>query len=484
MDVTLVSATEQARLVASGKISATELLDAVLARHLATDEAINAVVMSRIDEARQAARLADEAIAQGRSCGPLHGVPVTVKEVFDWVGAPSTWGDPALADHRPTRNAVAVDRLIVAGAVVWGKTNVPLNLGDWQTFNTVYGTTNNPWDVTRTPGGSSGGSAAAVALGVAGLEIGSDIGGSIRFPAHYCGVLGHKPSFGFVSQSGHTNPRQAADVDINVCGPLARSAEDLALATTLLSDRHLQPEPRQTLADFTIGVMLENPCGGEQDTEMTAVIEAALAQLRAAGLQMTDRGPDLDHPHAQHVYRLLNHAATAQVDGNDADEANAQRYDAGARDQAAIAGKGAELSHLEWLELANQRAAVRSAWQRYFHDVDVLLAPVSASAAPPHQTDRPFAQQTIPINGHDVAIEDQWFWAGIASGSYLPSTVVPVGRVGAGGGLPVGVQLLAPFGHDLRGIRLAALIERELGGFVPPPLATNMADSGSKTRLS
>ena len=188
MDVTLRSAREQARLIREGEMSARELLDAVLDRYQRHNPAVNAVVVTRIDQARSRAAEADAALARGDVWGPLHGVPMTIKEVFDWVGTPSTWGWPELADYRPDHNAVAVDRLLAAGAVIYGKTNVPIHLSDWQSYNDIHGATNNPWDLSRTPGGSSGGSAAALATGMAGLELGSDIGASIRNPAHYSGV--------------------------------------------------------------------------------------------------------------------------------------------------------------------------------------------------------------------------------------------------------------------------------------------------------
>lgn len=450
MDVTLLPAHEQARLVAAGQIGALELLEASVQRYEDLDAQLNAVVVERIDDARKRARAADQQVVDGAPLGPFHGVPVTVKDVIDWVGTPSTWGDPAHANYHPARNAVVLDRLLGAGAIVWGKTNVPLKLGDWQTYNDIYGQTNNPWDLERTPGGSSGGSAVSLAVGYAGLEIGSDIGGSIRFPAHYCGVFGHKPSFGAVSADGHTYPGQPAEVDINVVGPLARSARDLGAAMRLLSDRVLPEEPRSKLADFRVGVMLDHPYGGEQDEQMTAVLRGAIANLEAAGLTAVTADTGIDHAKAQQNYLMLNFAATSLVDDHPSHLHEA------------------EMSHREWIRLDNERERLRQRWASYFDTVDVLLCPVTASAAPPHQTEVPFPEQMIPINGRPVSVIDQWLWAGIASGVYLPATAVPVGQTPAG--LPVGLQVLAPFGHDLRGIAIAALIEEHLGGYRAPPL--------------
>lgn len=446
MDVTLLPAHEQARLIAARDLSAVELFAAVVDRYESVNPTVNAVVVERIDQARIQAERADSAVVSGDELGVFHGVPMTVKEVIDWVGTPSTWGDPAHANYLPERNAVVVDRLLSQGAILWGKTNVPLMLGEWQSHNLIYGRTNSPYDVALTPGGSSGGSAASLAVGLAALEVGSDIGGSIRFPSHYCGVFGHKPSFGAVSAAGHTFPGHPAEVDINVVGPMARSAHDLDTAMRLFSDRILVQEDRTQLREFTVGVVLDNPLGGEQDDAMTQVIAAAIEDLVGQGLRVTV-APPIDHERAQRNYLMMNWAATALVE---------------------YAEEAEQLSHAMWLQLANERERLRQQWADYFEKVDLLLCPVAASTAPPHQTDRPFMDQTIPVNGRTVSAQEQWIWAGIASGVYLPSTAVPVGRTDVG--LPVGMQVIAPYGHDLRSIRFAHLVERELGGYVPPPL--------------
>lgn len=449
MEPTLLPAHEQARMVATRELSAVELLDETAAQYQRVNPLINAVVVERIDAARELAAAADQAVIDGHPTGPFHGVPVTVKEVMDWVGTPSTWGDPRHADYQPTRNAETVKRLLASGAVLWGKTNVPLVLGEWQTFNEVYGRTNNPFDLDRTPGGSSGGSAAALATGLAALEIGSDIGGSIRFPAHCCGVFGHKPSFGMVSAAGHEYPGQQAAADINVVGPLARSARDLDAAMRLFADRMLVSEERTHARDFTVGVMLQNPCGGEQDDEMTAVLHAAVETLVGAGMQVSTRPHPVNFRQSQRNYLRLNYAAQLLLGDEPAPDHTA-------------------MPHATWIELANERERIRRGWADYFEHVDLVLCPVMACAAPPHQTDVPFPDQTIPVNGRMVTNFDQWFWAGIASGTYLPATVAPVGQTADG--LPVGLQIVAPFDHDLRSIRFAGLVESMLGGFRPPAI--------------
>ncbi|MGY9071973.1 MAG: amidase family protein [Acidimicrobiales bacterium] len=470
MDLSLLPATQQADLARSGMVSARELLDACVDRYQRHNDELNAVVVERIELAQGYAAELDRRQAAGDELGPLHGVPMTVKDVIDWTGTPSTWGDPVAKDYRPVTNAVLLDRLFGAGVVVWGKTNVPVQLAQWQTFNDIYGRTNNPWDLERTPGGSSGGSAAAIAVGMAGLEIGSDIGGSIRFPAHYCGIFGHKPTFGVVPSKGHNYPGQEAVVDINVCGPLARTANDLEAAMAVLSTAQLPVESRDSLSEFTVGVMLENPLG-EQDDELTVVLESAVAALISAGVSVTRIQNPVDHVAAQELYCQLVRAATSALDIHPDDAAHARRFDQGDRDYRAAAGKGASLSHLEWIELHNQRERLREQWAAYFGEVDLLLCPPAASAATPHDTLTSFGDQMIQVNGHAASTVEQWLWAGIASGPYLPATIAPVGLTVSG--LPVGIQILAPDRHDLRSIRFAALLERELGGFVPPPITNS-----------
>ena len=235
LDLPFRSATALAAEIKRKTISASELLELFLKRVEAYNPALNAIVAMNLSEARERARAADEALARGEDWGPLHGVPMTIKESFDVVGMPTTWGVPELKNNYPTRNAIAVDRFLAAGAILFGKTNVPLYLADWQTFNAIYGTTNNPWDLSRSPGGSSGGSAAALAAGLTALEAGSDIGASIRNPAHYCGVFGHKPTWGICPPRGQALPGIVAPTDISVIGPMARSADDLELGLSIMA---------------------------------------------------------------------------------------------------------------------------------------------------------------------------------------------------------------------------------------------------------
>ncbi|MGB1822841.1 MAG: amidase family protein, partial [Acidimicrobiales bacterium] len=266
-DLMLKTAEELSELIRTRTVSSRELLDEAIARFEAFNPIVNAITEHKIEEAQKASSNADEATARGDSIGVLHGLPVTIKEAYDWVGTPSTWGNPEWVNNFPERNSPSVTRLQDAGAIIWAKTNVPFMLGDWQSFNDIYGCTNNPWDLNRTPGGSSGGSAVSLATGMSALEIGSDIGASIRNPAHYCGVFGHKPTMGLIPQTGHTAPGFDTEVDIAVMGPLARSAKDLDRALSVLAGPdgfdasaytvQLPEAAKKRLEDYRVGVLLD-----------------------------------------------------------------------------------------------------------------------------------------------------------------------------------------------------------------------------------
>lgn len=480
MDLTLVPAVDQVAAVATRQVSAAELLDSTLERYEKFNPAVNAVVVTRIDQARARAEQLDAAAARGEPLGPLHGVPMTIKEAYDWAGTPSTWGDPALADNVPTVNATAVDRLLDAGAVIYGKTNVPLGLSDWQSFNDIYGTTSNPWDLSRVPGGSSGGAAAALATGMASLEVGSDIGASVRNPAHYCGVFGHKPTFDVVPMTGHAHPGCIGPVDIGVGGPMARSAADLDLALGVLAGPDgpsaaaysllLPAADKREPGDFRVAVMLESSVL-TQDDELTARLAEAIEALAAVGVDVDwDARPAIDQHAAHENYVTLLRAATGPFLDDEAfaaQRAAIDRYQAGDRDYAALVAHGVGISHREWWHVANEREHMCRRWAEFFEDFDLLLCPTAASAAFPHDHEGVRADRTIPVNGGRQPTTDQLFWAGWSCNVYLPATVAPVGLTAAG--LPCGLQIVAPHLHDRRSIAFAALIERELGGFVPPP---------------
>ena len=306
-----------------GTITSEALLDLYIARMEKYNPRINAIVATDLKAARKRARAADKALAKGEIWGPLHGVPMTLKESFDVVGMPTTWGLSELKDNFPERNAVAVDRLLRAGAVLFGKTNVPVMLADWQTFNEIYGTTNNPWDLTKVPGGSSGGAAAALAAGLTGLEIGSDIGASIRDPAHYCGLFGHKPTFGICATNGQALPGRVSEQDITVIGPLARSAADLELALRIISGpddidergwRLALPTARKkSLREFKVAVML-NAETAEVDRSVQERVQGVADFLAKCKAKVSDTArPDIDTAKAHYVFIQLVRSATSRA---------------------------------------------------------------------------------------------------------------------------------------------------------------------------
>ena len=477
LDVPFRSAKELAADIRKKKMGCLELLDLHLARVEKYDGALNAVVVRDFERARTRARALDR--TRGRR-GPLHGVPMTVKESYDVTGLPTTWGVPALRDNIAKKNALVVDRLLDAGAVVFGKTNVPLYLSDWQSFNAIYGTTNNPWDLTRGPGGSSGGAAAALAAGLTALEAGSDIGSSIRNPAHFCGVYGHKPTWGIVPRHGQALPGQIASVDIDVVGPLARSADDLALALSVMAgpdaieaagwQLRLRPSRPKHLRDFKVALMLDAP-NIAVDREVQDRLQALGDFLGRQKAKVDDRArPAIDTHEAFAVYTRLLRAATS-FRQSDADfEKNLEIARAlSPEDESyyARATRAAVLPHRDWLAANEARHRMRLAWAEFFATYDLLLCPVAGTAAFPHDQHGERHERTIAVNGKRVPVTDHLFWAGYTGASYLPSTAAPCGFTPAG--LPVGVQIVGPQYGDLTCLAFARLLEREFQGFVPPP---------------
>ena len=475
-EITLKSAIAQGQMIRAGAISASELLDLHLERYHRYNPSINAIVFTQIERARRVARTLDKEHADGRHRGPLHGVTMTVKDSFDWQGAPSTWGIPAMKDNYPPEDSLAVQRLEQAGLLIYGKSNVPFRISDWQSFNKFYGTTNNPWDLSRTPGGSSGGAAAALATGMTSLEIGSDIGSSIRNPAHYCGVFGHKPTMGVVPLHGHMLPGDHAFIDLLVGGPLARSAADLIAAIDILAGPGgydargwrltLPPSKKKTLKDFKVGVMLESPVG-VQDNELTASLQKSLEQLEHAGVMIDySAAPAIDFKRYHHVYMLLLRSATGLALSHDEFasnlEASQMRADTDWSHRAYVE-RGAAIRQRDWWALHNEREALRKAWDEFFAQYDLLLCPVAASAAFPHDHTGERPDRTIQINGQTQSVIDQLFWAGISTLTHLPSSVVPAGLTQSG--LPCGLQIIGNFLEDYTTLEFAHLMEQAIGGF-------------------
>ena len=479
-DIAFLPAHRLAGMIRSREIGCLELLEHHLARVERFNPRLNAIIWMDAESARARARAADAAIARGEPWGPLHGLPVTIKESFDLEGAPTTWGIPAMRANIARSNAVATQRLLDAGAIIFGKTNVPLLLADWQSFNEIYGTTNNPWDLARTPGGSSGGSAAALAAGLAALELGSDIGASIRNPAHYCGVTGHKPTWGIVPLRGHSTIGSLAMPDISVGGPLARTAEDLALALTVLAGpddldsagwRLILPRPHgQRLADYRIAILLEDPNSAVEAEYVQRLAEVGRTLAKAGAKVSFEARPAIDTRAAHALYiKLLRAVTGARV----APEAFADWQ----RKAAALApdddsykariARAITLFHRDWLAAHEERTRLRWAWHAFFREWDVLLTPAAAGPAWLHDQKGERVDRVITVNGRPEDTNNQLFWAGISGMVFLPSTVTPVGL--SQGGLPMGVQVIADHLQDLTSIEVARLIAAEIGGFVPPP---------------
>ncbi len=466
----------------AGKFSSRELIEAYAARMDGIGRSLNAVVVRRIEAALAEASAADALRAVGRSLGPLHGVPVTIKESFDVAGLPSTWGHPQRASHSAVRDAVAVSRLTRAGAIVMGKTNVPKDLADWQSFNEVYGVTHNPWDEQRSPGGSSGGAAAALAAGLTALELGSDIAGSIRVPASYCGVWGHKPTFGVVPTGGHAMVEGAAPADLLVAGPLARSAYDLELAFDLIAGADadepgvagwrldLPAEPRTKAAEFRIAIL-----DSDFDFPVDSSIRRALGNLGDALTHegaSVDRAPDLPNGSREGYelfLTLLRGATCTRLDETQlaALSVKARGFDMADRSYDAIMHRALTQSHHAWLAAHEKRQALRRAWREFFERYDALICPVTTTPAFPLMTGVPKIQQFFDVDGAKRPASDCYYWIGIPSLSYLPATSIPIGSSPAG--LPLGAQIIGPELGDKRCIRLAQIIERAFCAFVPPP---------------
>jgi amidase len=480
LDLPFRSAKQLAALLRREKIGCLELLDLYMKRVERYNPTLNAIIFMDIEAARRRARHADAALAQGDVWGPLHGVPMTIKESYDVMGMPTTWGVPQYKDNYPPTNALAVERFLKAGAVLFGKTNVPLYLADWQTFNEIYGTTNNPWDVTRVPGGSSGGSAAALAAGLTGLEAGSDIGASIRNPAHYCGVYGHKPTYGIVSPRGQALPGKVAAADISVVGPMARSAEDLALALRVMAGpdeidgRGWQlrlPKPTQkALRDYKIAVVYTD-AEAEVDMAVQDRLHAVVDFLVHNKVTVSESArPKIDSRAAHRNYIQLLRAATS---GRLTPELFQENLQAAQALQPGEAGYEAQMIraqamyHRDWHSFNEERHHMRLAWADFFQEYDLLLCPTATTVAFPHHQQGERWERMLMVNGQPQPSTTQMFWAGYSCNFYLPSTVAPAGL--SREGLPVGVQIIGPQYGDYTCIHFARLLEQEFYRFTPPP---------------
>lgn len=457
----LLPAYQLVDLVHRRKISARELLQHFLDRVAALNPAINAVITMDVESAQQRAYELDRWSARGQAVGPLHGLPMTVKDALATAGMRSTSGAAELAESIPSEDAVAVARLRAAGANIFGKTNLPSWSGDVQSYNPIFGTTNNPWDLTKTPGGSSGGSAAAVASGMTGLELGTDIGGSVRIPASFCGVYGHKPSYGIVPQDGCIDrlDGDTAHADINVIGPIGRHPRDLALALGVIAGPAGRADDAWSLSlpkarhgrfeGYRIGVWVEDG-SVDLDREVVMTIRSALDRISDAGAAVVPAHPNVDLAEAIELYRHLVYAAASVH----------HPWTAG-RDMAG--------GHRDWLEYDHRRRQLIAEWERWFEDFDVLVCPVIPSPAFEHDHSGPAKDRPFIINGAAAPHHMATAWTGSIGILHLPATAVPVGLTARG--LPVGVQVVGPRYRDLDCLRVAELLGEILGEYRPPPMA-------------
>jgi amidase len=446
------TATELSAALAARKISAVELAQDVIGRIERHDGKINAVCVRDFTRGLEAARAADAALARGET-RPLLGIPLTVKESYNVAGLPTTWGFPAQKDYKPGEDALTISRVKQAGGVILGKTNVPLGLGDWQSYNEIYGTTNNPYDLARTPGGSSGGSSAALAAGYGPLSLGTDIGGSLRVPAFHCGVYAHKPTFALVPSRGHTPPPLPPlpfDRDMSVLGPMARSAADLSLLLDVIAGpdpieagkayRLALPPPRHSeLKDFRVLLVDTDPVMPTSSSVRAAIGKLA-ANLASAGARIERHSPLLpDFAASTRLYMRMLMSFLA-----------------------------ASLSHRDWVMADGGRARLRAQWRELFKSFDAVICPVMPTPAylQDHSPDQ--EKRHIDIDGKKFPYPDQLAWPGIATLPGLPATAIPIGL--SAEGLPIGVQIVGPWLEDRTPLRMAELIEREFGGFVPPPM--------------
>lgn len=497
------SATKLTQAIRDRLVSSTDLLELYIERYERLNPKINAIVATNLETARSRARQADEALARGENWGPLHGLPITIKDSMEVVGMPCTWGHPPFKDFMPKRNAAAVQPLLDAGAVIFGKTNLPLFAMDFQSFNDVYGQTNNPWDLTRSPGGSSGGAAAALAAGLTGLEMGSDIGGSIRSPSHYCGVYGHKSTFGIISFYGQAPPGTfpgdySTEVDIAVPGPMARSAEDLDLALGLVAQPpqyqrqafsiRLPAPRREQLKDYRIGLWLDDPAF-PVDSSVGDCLQRAADRLATAGASLSEKRPDINFTDCHRIYKdLLNLATAITIPQDQFEEMVKAAAHFSPDDQPNLAAfikdvfkvqtlddqpnlaayiRGVVKTHREWQALDYQRTMMRQKWADYFRDMDILLCPVTRVTSFPHDHKK-ISARVLPVDGRKETCEDALLpWVGLTGVSYLPATVAPVGF--SSQGLPVGMQIVGPYLEDRTPIHVARLMEDVTGGFTPPP---------------
>jgi amidase len=461
------------------QVSAVELLDLHLRRIEHFNPALNAIVTLDIETARARAAETDAARARGED-GALLGLPLTIKDCIYVKGLPTTGGIPDRATTIDEEDSYLAARIRAAGAVIMGQSNVPPYAGDWQSVNPLFGRTNNPWDLSRTPGGSTGGGAAALAAGLTPLEFGGDFGGSIRIPAAFCGVYGHKTSETAVARSGHfpgaNRPNLA--VAMSVQGPLARTAEDLELTLDVISGPdfgedvawrlEIPPARHQRLADFRVAIL--PPLGWlPVDHEISAALEGLAGTLSRAGARVSEARLE-GFGDLREYYKLFQSIMATIVHAGFPPRRRqelAEKVRAGGDDIANAWADGIVASAAQYIEWFGRREAYRTTYRDFFKEWDVLLAPVTMVNAFPHNYDLPVGARTLEVNGSPVPYGLIPVHAGLCNLSGQPGTAFPAGRTS--GGLPLGLQAIGPYLEDRTPIRFAALVAQEIGGFQRPP---------------
>ena len=476
MDVLYRSAFQLAAEIKAQTIKSRDLLEFYLDRVEKYNPALNSVVQLDLNRARKRADEADIAANKGEDWGPLHGLPLTIKDAYATEGIVSTNGIPDYKDFVPDFNADGVKRYVNAGAIVFGKTNVPYMSSDLQSYNDIYGTTNNPWDLSRTCGGSSGGAAASLAAGLTPLEFGSDIGGSIRTPANFNGVFGHKPTHGIVSQRGHLPMHESlAEGDLWVAGPLGISATDVAQAFDLLlgppSDRAVGwrvdlPAARTTdIRELRVATYFTDP-NCEVDSEIQDILASSAKSLEAEGANISwDVKPEIDFAENHLIYmQLLNSFLSIGMPEEQKEQMHKAVSSVDAPDELV---NSPFMSHEQWTMLNERRLQLNSIWTDFFADYDVLLAPVTPVPAFEHDHSDDMGQRVLTFNGQSRPYLDLLFWSGFSLSTFLPASVAPAGRTK--GNLPVGVQIVGPYLEDRTPLAVAAMLERCHQSFEPPP---------------
>jgi len=481
---TFATATEMLAALRGRRVSAVELLDLHrrwIERH---NPELNAIVEPDFERARRDAESADARRARGEDA-PLRGLPMTLKESINVRGLRTTAGMSMWKDFRSEHDAPVTIRVKRAGAIVMAKTNVPQMLADWQSTNPVYGRTNNPWDLSRTPGGSTGGGTAALAAGLTPLEFGSDIGGSIRVPAAFCGVYGHRPSETTMPRSGQFPfpPMPNAAVVMGVQGPLARCADDLELALDVAGGPEvgedvawalaIPPSRHDRLAGYRVAV-LPTVDWMPVDTDVATALERVASRLGALGCRVKTAQPEGFGDHRQHyaLYLTLLSAVTSARVPPDQRRARLEVLRARDDEWSRAFQTGIESAAPDYIAWIGQRELYRAAWRTFFQEWDVLLTPAFFIPAYPHW-DKPWPntpesnRKTVDVNGRPVLEELGLFYPSVATLAGQPATAFPAGRTRAG--LPIGLQAIGPYLEDRTPIRFASLLARELGGFVRPP---------------